>query len=168
MSVESSALLSSSLCLWCNGVSVGIPPLSPIFRCKYIPDQWTTEGSSSCSCRSAALHRQAIRCVCKCWSLWISFRLKIHAVWKLSAGLPSVFTVLCIYGLSGFYWRRGFIGAEESRFCSTLRRITSFLFLLMWWCRACIPTYACQSTVRDGMTVMLWRSGCQASWSLTL
>ena len=45
---ESSGLHSSSvLCvsLWCNGVSAGIP-LSPIFLCKYIPDQWTTECSA--------------------------------------------------------------------------------------------------------------------------
>lgn len=109
MSVESSALLSSSLCLWCNGVSVGIPPLSPIFRCKYIPDQWTTE----CSAPVAAA-AEVLLSIDKLYDVCANAGLYgYHLSWKymqcesLAQGslLSSLFSV--------FMDCQGFIGGED-------------------------------------------------------
>lgn len=92
--------------------------------------------SNSCSCRSGTLHRRALLYVFKFRSLiWAECT---YRVWKLNAGLPSICIALCIFmDCQGFYLRRGFIGAGESRLCSVILRITSSSFSTFMY----IPAY---------------------------
>lgn len=125
--VQCSTLVFCAPSLWCNGVGAGIPH-SPIFPCKYIPDQWTTECSAPIAAAAeVALFIDRLHYVSKYWSK----SAFIIYLGKLSGSSLSA--------LSTNLWTVRFLFEERIYWCTVVKLLLHYrknnqLVLSIWLC----------------------------------